>query len=105
MTTKTDHIHRYKKVNIASKEKPYEVYKCQKPLCTHYIPVKLAEGKMCECNICNGMMLITKAVLTHSGGKPMTKPRCLDCIKRKKSDDVAAITDFLNKTPRDTEGS
>jgi len=40
-------------------------------------------------------MLLTKAILTHSSGGPMTRPHCNDCVKRKKSDAVDAIASFL----------
>ena len=95
---KPNHIHKYKKVNLAtSPGKAYWIYKCQLPLCSHYVPIHLSEGKACECNRCGDVMLISKAVLTHSGGKPMLLPHCPNCIKRKKSADVDAIADFLEK--------
>ncbi len=91
-----NHTHRYKKVNLSNtKDKPYYVYKCQKPACSHYLPVTLAEGTICECNKCFNPMLLTKAILTHSSGGPMTRPHCNDCVKRKKSDAVDAIAAFL----------
>lgn len=93
-----NHLHKYKKVDLSSdKDKSYLVYKCTKPACSHYVPLHLAEGKICECNRCGEPMLITKHVMTGSGKKPMTLPHCGDCIKRKKGtlDDVAAISEFL----------
>jgi hypothetical protein len=93
-----NHLHRYKKVNLARKtEEEYLVYKCTKPLCSHYAPMNLVEGKLCECNICGDSMIITREVLIHSGGKPMARPRCSGCIKRKKSETVDAIAAFLNQ--------
>ncbi len=91
-----NHLHRYKKVNIARDGKEFLVYKCVKPACSHYIRIDLAEGKLCECNKCGEAMIIGKITLTQSGGKPMTKPHCLNCIKRKKVPDVEAITEFLD---------
>jgi hypothetical protein len=91
-----NHLHRYKKVNLGVDGKIFYVYKCMKPACSHYIRMDLAEGKLCECNKCGEPMLISRAVLTHSSGKPMTLPHCLNCVKRKKAADVDAIKEFLD---------
>ena len=94
-----NHLHRYKKVNIAGFHRPeFWVYKCMKPACSHYIRIDLAEGKLCECNKCGEAMIIGRATLTHSSGKPMTNPHCLTCIKRRRITDVEAITEFLEGT-------
>lgn len=93
-----NHLHKYKKVDLSrEKDSPYLVYKCTKPACSHYIPLHLSEGKLCECNRCAEPMIITKQVLTGSSGRPMTNPHCPNCIKRKKGTeaDVAAISEFL----------
>jgi len=92
-----NHLHKYRKVNLTrdKKKEPFLVYKCVKPNCTHYIRMDVAEGLMCECNVCGDAMVITKEVLTHSGKKPMAKPRCINCIRRKKADDVESIAAFL----------
>jgi hypothetical protein len=94
MSKPANHLHKYKKVNLSETDKPYLVYKCLKPACSHYVPVKLSEGKLCECNRCGEPMIITKSVLTHSNNKPMARPHCSDCIKRRK-EDVAAIAEFI----------
>lgn len=102
MNKVANHLHRYKKVDLSEKrDKSYLVYRCTKPACSHYMPMKLAEGKLCECNRCGEPMIITKAVLTHSGNKPMAKPHCTNCIKRRHEKDVAAIAAFISgvKTP------
>jgi formylmethanofuran dehydrogenase subunit E len=101
MSKIANHLHKYKKVNLTrdKTKEPYIVYKCLKPTCTHYMPIELAEGNLCECNRCGEPMIITRAVLVHSGGKPMAKPHCPNCIKRRKSQDVETIAAFLNKTP------
>lgn len=94
MTKRILHLHNYKRINIASFGKePYLVFKCLKPLCSHYIRIDLAEGKMCECSICHEMMIINKESINHA------KPHCSGCIKRKKVKDVNIneLTDFLNK--------
>lgn len=95
-----NHIHRYKKVNLGENGKEFFVYKCVKPACSHYVPISLAEGKVCECNRCFNPMVITKDILVHSGKKPMTKPHCSDCVRRKKSNALDAIAAYLegNKT-------
>ena len=90
-----NHLHRYKKVNIGSKGNDFYVYKCMKPTCSHYIRIDLAEGLLCECNKCSEPMIITKTVLSRSGGKPMTGPHCSNCIKHKNLEDVNAIASFL----------
>lgn len=95
-----NHIHKYRKVNLARGKdvEPYIVYKCVKPTCTHYLPIHLAEGKMCECNRCGETMIINKTTLHGSSNRPMAKPHCNNCIERKENKDVAAIADFLAGT-------
>lgn len=88
-----NHLHRYKKVNIAGFGRPkFFVFRCTKPACSHYVRLDLAEGKLCECNRCGGMMIISKIA------KTMTNPHCLNCVKRKRPTDVEAITEFLEGT-------
>jgi hypothetical protein len=91
-----NHIHRYRKLDLSrTKGKPYLVYSCIKPTCTHYLPIEQTLGKVCECNICNEPMIITKETLTHSHGGPMARPRCTGCIKRKNAPQMDAIASFL----------
>lgn len=97
MTKKTYHLHRYKKKNIGA-EKDYFVYFCLKQGCTHYIPLEMAEGRECECDRCGKAMRIDRIVLTNSSGRPMTRPHCIDCIKRKKAKDATKIAEFLAGT-------
>lgn len=92
-----NHIHRYKKIDIGADGKEYLVYKCMKPACSHYVPIHLAEGKLCECNKCGDAMIISKAVLTHSAKKPMARPHCPNCIKRRRNETVEALDKFLNE--------
>jgi hypothetical protein len=93
-----NHLHRYKKVNLSrDKDKKYLVYKCVKPLCSHYLPIHLAEGKECECNICYNIMVITKETLTHSGGTPAARPRCDNCVRKRIKEEVTAIAEFLKE--------
>ena len=97
-----NHIHRYKKFNLAAFNKPpYWVYKCTKPTCSHYILCKLAEGMICECNRCGEPMIIGKQVMYQASKSPMTLPHCGDCTKKRKPKEiknVAAITEFLEGT-------
>jgi hypothetical protein len=92
----SNHLHKYKKVNLSrNKEEPYFVYKCMKPTCSHYLPLNVAEGKLCECNRCGEPMLITKATLHGSSNRAMTKPHCKTCTVRREDKDVAAIAEFI----------
>lgn len=93
-----NHIHRYKKVNL-SKEGEYWVYKCQKPACSHYVPLRLALGRLCECNRCFEPMLIGKEQLSGSGGRPMAKPHCINCIEHRNTEDITKIASFLEENP------
>jgi hypothetical protein len=99
LSSVADHLHRYKKVNLGQNGKDYFVYKCMKPVCSHYLPLNLAEGKMCECNRCGEPMIISKATLNGSSNRPMTKPHCVGCIKRRKvnTEEVDAIAAFLEE--------
>lgn len=93
MARKANHLHKYKKQNLSRNDgEPFLVLKCTKPDCTHYIAVRLAEGKMCECNRCGEPMFLTKAAIE------LTKPHCASCTKRRKieSDEtVSAVESFL----------
>lgn len=96
MSKKVNHVHLYKKVNLSRKDdKPYIVYKCLKPVCSHYIPLHLAEGKLCECYRCGNPFILTKLHLAGSNGRAMTRPHCIDCVRRRKSADVDALTDYF----------
>jgi hypothetical protein len=95
---RANHLHRYKKVDLSrDKTKKYLVYMCVKPLCTHYLPMHLALGRECECNICHNIMVITNETLIHSGGGPAARPRCDNCVKKKITQEVEAIADFLKE--------
>lgn len=99
------HLHKYKKVNIGSSRGTksnrdgYWVYRCMKPDCSHYIPVKLAENRVCECNRCGEPMTIGKLQLTGSSNEPMTWPRCAECVRKKGLDDttIQLVTEFLER--------
>lgn len=84
-----DHLHKYKRIKLG---KDYLVFRCMSPACPHYINVKLAEGKLCECNRCGSPMIITKATMD------LARPHCIDCTKRKKEIPVEQISEFLAKS-------
>jgi late competence protein required for DNA uptake (superfamily II DNA/RNA helicase) len=94
MSKQPNHLHRFRRVNLGENGKEYYVFKCTLPTCTYYIPLKMAENALCECNRCKNPMLLTKAALQ------LAKPHCGSCVKRKKvvSETVNAITEFLTKT-------
>ena len=94
----SSHIHRFKKVNISGHGKaPYWVYKCVKAGCTHYTPLALIEGTLSECNRCHEPMIMGKIQLNGSGGRPMTKPHCNECIRSKKKEEVSTLEEFLKE--------
>ena len=98
MAKNANHIHKYKKINLSqTKGKTFLVYRCQVPTCTHYIPLNLAEGRVCECNRCGGVMVITKQTLTRSNGGAMALPHCDDCIVRKNADQILDVASFLEQ--------
>lgn len=98
MSKVANHLHRYRKVNLSNeRDKKYLVYRCTKPACSHYVPLHLAEGKLCACNICGEPMILTRDVLTHSGGKPPARPRCGKCVKKRIPEEVTALADFLKE--------
>jgi hypothetical protein len=92
---KINHVHRYKRVNLARNPgKEYLVLRCTKPTCSHYVPVELALGKMCECNRCEQVMILDKVSVN------LALPHCLACTKRKETnaEAVDAIAAFLKET-------
>lgn len=97
MSKVANHLHRYKKTNLGTKSKPYWVYRCMKPACSHYIPITTAEGRLIECNRCHEPMIYGKKQMYGSHGKPMAQPHCDNCIQRKVSKDVAALANFLGQ--------
>lgn len=95
-----NHLHRYKKVNLSRKPgEKYFVYRCMKPACSHYIPMHLAEGKLCECNRCGDPIILGKFQLQGSSNQALTLPHCVECTKRKKTNDaiVSTVAEFLDQ--------
>ncbi len=99
MSKHANHLHKYKKIDLSRKrgKEKFLVYRCQVPTCSHYIPLTLAEGRVCECNRCGGVMVITKATLTRSNGGAMALPHCDDCIQRKNAPEILEVAGFLEK--------
>lgn len=82
-----NHLHRYKRVNLTRdpEKKEYLVLKCTKPVCSHYVPLTLALGKLCECNRCGDAFVLDKVSVQ------LALPHCLECTKRKKTDETENI--------------
>jgi len=68
------HTHLYKRVNIGS-SKPYLVYACQKPGCSHYLPAQLLVNKKAECPRCGEEYVIEQRHLE------LVNPHCNFCGK------------------------
>jgi hypothetical protein len=85
------HLHRYKKFNLSRDAKPYFVYRCVLPMCSHYIPVGQSLGRACICNRCGEPMVITRLQLQGSHGGPMALPHCVDCIERREESGISQI--------------
>ena len=73
-----NHIHKYKLINIGSKDKPTKVYGCALPGtdCKHYLfPKGKVVGKMSICWKCDAEFMITADISRKSRVYP-TCPRC-----------------------------
>ena len=102
---KPNHIHLYKKIDLVpkwkqknnpDKFKPYYEFVCVKPGCYNRLPIKLALGKLCECNRCGKTMVLDKETIT------ITKPHCQECIRRKvRPVDTELIENLLEEKLKD----
>ena len=93
MSKPIKHIHLYRRMDLSnSPEKEYLVFKCIKPLCSHYIRVELAFGKLCECNRCHEPMILDKETVQ------LARPHCQECIKRKPKPELDDIGAFLKES-------
>ena len=70
------HAHRYKRVKLG--KNGFEVYKCYKPGCTHYIRKELVIGAIAECWRCR-----KEFVMTPMNAK-QAKPHCNACTRTRK---------------------
>jgi hypothetical protein len=72
------HTHKYRLINIGSKEKPRKVYACSLPDCSHHIPThqrKTIIGKESICWECDKKMIMSRDIVR----KNVVKPRCWHC--------------------------
>jgi hypothetical protein len=81
MAKKQSHVHMYQRKDIG-KTKPYIIYACGLPNCTHYIQAKFAMGKLSLCNKCGGEFTLDKYVV-HA---QRINPYCPDCRGTQKDD-------------------
>lgn len=66
-------IHKYERVKLGAKK--WEVYKCVKPNCPHWIRQELVAGKVTECWRCGQEVVMTKPMAKQK------KPHCLNCTR------------------------
>jgi uncharacterized paraquat-inducible protein A len=66
------HTHQYKRINLGVKKK-YNVYKCQKLDCPHYISPIMIAGKLAECPRCGDEFRIEKKHIE------LAVPHCNNC--------------------------
>ena len=97
------HIHKYHKIDIGSFKKPYPVYACAVPDCTHYIPVERAVGKTTRCVVCDKPYEITKAdtryvriACKNCKGKRVRNQEIKNRMEQNKEDTTVAI-DILDE--------
>jgi len=72
------HIHKYRLVNIGTRDKPKKVYACSLPDCSHFIPHHLRKtviGKKTICWECDKEMIMSRDIVR----KNTVKPRCWHC--------------------------
>lgn len=88
-----NHFHLYKRVNLTRNpaKPPYLVLQCLAPNCTHYLPKKLAIGKLAKCHRCEEPFILDKETVE------LEKPHCTDCIKRKPNPNIDGLADFVRK--------
>lgn len=69
-----DHeVHKYERVRLG--DKGFQVYKCVKPNCAHYLRMELVFGKLTICWRCGREVVMTKPMAK------MKKPHCLGCTR------------------------
>lgn len=87
---KLNHIHKYKKELLGHN---WHVFRCVLPDCPHYVPVRLAIGRVCICWRCGAGFVLTGKHIK------LTKPHCDDCTKRIPNDkpDIIVTEDDVAK--------
>jgi hypothetical protein len=93
MAKKIPHLHRYERVILGKNN--YTVFRCNLPLCSHYLREELANGKRCLCNRCNQPMELD--------GKTMKLrlPHCHTCTKPKPKKRIENVEVNQNKDLHD----
>lgn len=88
----TDHIHKYKRIDLSKKkDKSYLVYKCTNN-CRHYIRLNEALGMQTECWSCSNPTQIDEYHISHE----IVKPKCYTCRTGKKVDpDVEKLLEMM----------
>ena len=76
MAKKIPHLHRYERVILGKNN--YTVFRCNLPLCSHYLREELANGKACLCNRCNQPMTLDAKIMK------LRLPHCHNCTQPKK---------------------
>ena len=70
------HVHKYRLVNLGTKEKPRKVYACAHPECTHFMPhLRHVLGKKTICWKCNKETIMSDYILKNL----TVHPRCKGC--------------------------
>ena len=93
----TDHIHRYRRVNIGTNGKEYFVMRCTKPMCKHYtamatkLSAPLLMGNIAECNRCFERFILDKRSLRQAS------PCCADCVRKVKDPKVKEADLFFQE--------
>lgn len=70
------HIHKYQGALLG---KDYEIYRCMRPACTHYIKKSLGLGRETLCHGCE-----EKTIIRGRADRLPLKPLCDTCRNRKK---------------------
>lgn len=94
MSRNKRHIHRYQRRYIGT-GKRYQVYHCNLPDCSHYLPKDLVKGKLSICNRCGETMLMGPLQLS------LAKPHCMGCVRPKEENKLGRIKEIVEAMDRD----
>lgn len=80
-----EHIHKYMRVKLG--DKGFQVFKCMKAGCTHYVRAELVVGNYHECWRCGVVMVMNQWSATFK------KPHCRTCTRdyKKKKEQVEQV--------------
>jgi hypothetical protein len=76
------HTHKYELTEFGNKG--YLVYKCILTDCPHFIPQKLALGRLSLCHGCDNEVMITRNMIWEKRKRPMCERCSVERIKRRK---------------------